>query len=298
MNNNHPVQERYEDEIDLVDLIKILIINYKLIVLITVLITGLGISYGFYIKNKEMPVLEQQFQLEYPSISSKIIIENIFKDDKTVEEFFSYDIIKDLYGENNRVLSITEKQNWLNNIFKVTNSDKENTNYLLTIAIPSNLDADKLFGIYYENLYKYTDTTIRDEISLKYKKVLENYDLYKELADDSQEKIKEIIGNDLKLEDSINSLYIVQALRELNSKTFSEKDTYTSLYNRFLNEKLNLERVLLQMSDYIKVRTSIYELESKVNLKLIAMISFVLGGFLGIFAVFVKEFIKNIDWKN
>lgn len=298
MNKNYPVQERYEDEIDLVDLIKILIKNYKLIVFITVLITGLGIGYGFYIKNKEVPVLEQQFQLEYPSISSKIIIENIFKDDKTVEEFFSYDIIKDLYGENNITLSIKEKQNWLNNIFKVTSPDKENSNYILTMGIPSNLDENKFFEIYYENLYKYIDKAIRNEISLKYKKVLENYELYKELVDNSQEKIKEIIGNDLKLEDSINSLYIVQALRELNSKTFAEKDTYTSLYNRFLNEKLNLENVLLQMGDYIKFRTSIYELESKVKLKLITIISFVLGGFLGIFTVFIKEFIKNIDWKN
>ena len=298
MDNNFLAKRiEFEDEIDLVDLIKILFKNIKFIFIFTFFIFLFGFLYGLHMKKTEKLVFEQKFELELPKFGAVFSYSNIFDSDEIVNLFFENEIIKKIYKEYEED-DIDTKRKFLNKMFKVSSPVGGKLYYRITVAAENENEVKILIDFYYEKLSEYIDNFYKEEISEKYKKNIEQYNLYKDLYDKSQNDIKNLLGEGIKLDNSVNSIYVVQALKELNTKLFSEKDTYASLYKSSLNEKLNLEQIISQMGDCIKVRSSLYKLDSKIKLRLIAVISCFLGFFLSIFLVFLKEFIKNIDWKD
>lgn len=68
------------------------------------------------------------------------------------------------------------------------------------------------------------------------------------------------------------------------------------MYNETLRERLEIDRAISGLTNNINIRSSIYEVEGKIRLSLIGIISILLGGFISIMTVFLKEFIKKTDW--
>jgi hypothetical protein len=274
-NRNLQAEYCHEDEIDLIDLIKILIKNIKFIVFISLLISIFGFLYGLHIKKVEKVVFEQKFELELPDYKSFFSPLNIFYSEKVLEFFSQSEMIKKLYPDYESY-DFDVKRKILNGVFRISSPDEENLYYRITVEAESENDARTLIEFYYEKLSEYVDEFYKNEISLKYEKNIEQYNLYKDLYEKSQNKIKELLEDGVKIDNSVNSIYVVEALKEVNTKLFLEKDIYASLYKSSLNERLNLEKTMSMLGNYVKERSLIYKLDRKINIRLIAIISCVL----------------------
>ncbi len=297
MENNYPnVQERYEDEIDLVEIIKILLKNIKFIILLTTLVTVLGIITGIYMKKIEPITLEQNFSL---SDYSKVGIKNlnpgeIFKNNQVVEEFYKEKIF--IKEENENIL-LKEKRKKLEEIYIITNTEKNTLNYKVSVSSETEEESKELIAIFFKTLNSFIEsqnkTELKEKILLVDTKINE-YTSELEKMEDEIDKISSEYSDLIGVNTSVSD--VVEAMKEKRPIVFAKKETYTTMYNESLREKLEIERTISSLTNNINIRTSVYEVEGKVRLSIVGIISLLLGGFLSLILVFLKEFIKKTNW--
>ncbi len=298
MENNQPsTRERYEDEIDLVELIKILLKNIKFITITTILITLIGLAVGFYLKSTESVTLEQNFSLnDYSEVGMRNLNPaDMFKNNQVVEEFFQEKIIKDMGNQGEK---ISEKRKLLENLYTLSNLERNKPEYRISVSSETEEKATELIRIFFKNLNLFVEnqrkTELKDKILLVDNK-LNEYELELKKLEREIDQISKtyanLIGNNTSVSD------IVEAIKEKSPITFTKKDTYATMYDEALREKLKIERIIVSLNNKINVRSSIYEVEGKIKLSLVGIISVMLGGFLAVIIVFLKEFIKKVDWK-
>lgn len=302
-NNNYPVREHYEDEIDLIELIKILLKNLKLIIAVTSIVTVLGIGSGYYLRSKEPIHMEQAFSINtFQNIEGiegvKVDPKEIFNNNEILEEIFDKELTKELF-EVEKKLTLKEKRNALSKALEITSLDKEGKEYRINVGNEKVEENKGLVDIYFRELNTYIGKVNKERFEKKSKILGEKIKEYEQVLGKIEIEVKELVDEYVdKRKEELSVADIIQAIKEKNPKIFAEKDTYSEFYNTTLKEKLYIDRILGEMDSNITLRSSLYEIDSKIKMKLIAIISFVLGGFLGIFLVFMKEFIKNVDWKN
>lgn len=297
MEKNYPTtQERYEDEIDLVELIKILLKNIKFIIITTILITLVGILVGYYLKSTEPITLEQNFTL---SDYSQIGIDNLnpvdmFKNNSVVEAFFQEDVFSEKIEGN---LTLREKRSIVSGAYNVTSIGKTMLNYKITVSGEEEKEAEELIKIFFMRLNTFIENQNKSELKEKITfvdKKINEYTKELELLESEIEEISkeyiDIVGENTTVSD------VVEAMKEKRPIVFAKKETYTTLYNETLRERLEIDRAISGLTNNINIRSSIYEVEGKIRLSLIGIISILLGGFISIMIVFLKEFIKKTDW--
>ena len=301
-NRNLPAEYGHEDEIDLVDLIKILLRNLKFIIVLTFVLTFLAISCAYYLKKNESLSMEQRFTLNNIQDGSiKINPLEIFDNDDIVNNFFEKDIIKkEIVLEDS---TVDEKRRVLKNVYNISSLDNTGLNYKISVSSDTQEKIYSFIQIYIKELNAYIETfnkgSMEKDLSSLNKRLFE----YEEALSDIEEKMMALALNYKDTNEDINnannnSVSYIDEIKELNPKLIAKRDTYSKMYNDILIEKLGLESKLAKMDDNITLRSSLYKLDSKIKLRLIAVISCFLGFFLSIFIVFLKEFIKNIDWKD
>ena len=112
----------YEDEIDLVDLLKILVKNKGMILLTTIIITMISIGGALYLRSNKIDKFQQNFRLRnyadaYYSGKAKLIIksfdiEEMLLEDETVNKFYANDDFNGYFLENTKakiLLPMTEE---------------------------------------------------------------------------------------------------------------------------------------------------------------------------------------------
>ena len=92
--------------------------------------------------------------------------------------------------------------------------------------------------------------------------------------------------------------YTAEDLKELYPTIFAEKEAISSVYTENYKAQKVIENSVAKLDELIVYQSTLNKVEDKMSLKLIFIISNVLGIFLGVFIVFVKEFLKGINWKE
>lgn len=298
---NFPVEQRYEDEIDLVEFVKILLKNLKFIFIFTFIVGIIGMSYSYYLKKSELSVTEQKFtinnfsELKDGNFSIEVIKvkpNEIFDNDEVVNNFFNNEFLEE--SINLEKDTIYSRRKILKNLYSIKSLDKAGENYTVSVSMKDEELNVKMISLFINQLNRYIESFNRERIKKQLKVLIEKVEEYEETLALIEVKILEVA----KTYGEVSNKIGIEEIKELNPRLVAQRDTYSEVYNEILKEKLNLDRILSKMEDNITVRSSHYELDSSINMKLITLISFVLGFFLSIFIVFLREFIKNINWTN
>ena len=92
--------------------------------------------------------------------------------------------------------------------------------------------------------------------------------------------------------------YTAEDLKELYPTIFAEKEAISSVYTENYKAQKVIENSVAKLDELIVYQSTLNKVEDKMSIRLIFIISNVLGIFLGVFIVFVKEFLKGINWKE
>lgn len=281
-------KKNYNDEIDLLDLLKIIIRNKKIIFFSWLLIVFVATIAGVYYKGHAPKEAERKFQIKEISEDLGQINPISFYDNQDfIDRFFQDKKILEL-SKGLKMESALDKRNFVKSLFSLSGS---NNDYSLKLKGKDSKSLEELENIYFENLNGY--------ISSVYGEIIKSdLDIAKGQADKNkveltklEEKIKVLVR------DSKNNANSME-LKDMYPSIFAEKDAISLLYSDNYKVQKTLEGNLLQLNHAIRMKSSLNEVQSKLSLKLIFIISNLLGVFLGVFLVFVKEFIKSINWKE
>lgn len=283
-----------EDEIDLLDLIKILLVNKKIILIIWAVTILLGTGVGVHLKKAEPLKAARKFELKTSSYelngrANMISVDPIelFEDKNYVESFYKLPRMKSL-SENLILEKFTSKKNFLKGVFEVTKKDNL---YILKVSGKTMDDIKKNENLYFEELSKF--------INKNYGEILgKDLEVQKLRTTESKKQLLEI-------EKRIDTIFKAQTkevrgsdLRELYPTLFTEKDSIAEAYGEDYKAQKNIEKIMSKLGETLTFRSSLNEEESKLSLRLIFIIANVLGIFSGVFIVFLNEFRKSIDWKE
>ncbi len=125
----------------------------------------------------------------------------------------------------------------------------------------------------------------------------QDLDIYEGQSIKNKDKLKGI-EEEIKTLLKSNPSKNLEEIKEMNPTIFSEKDAISEVYGENYKAKEIIENTIFQLNNSIIFESSLNNKVSKLSLKLIVVISNVLGIFLGVFLVFLKEFIKSVNWKE
>ena len=283
-----------EDEIDLVDLLKVIIVNKKVILGIWFIILLLGLFFGFYMKknksfeaNRKFRIREVAYVVDSKETNLNIDPASLYDDQNFLDKLLGIDLLKNK-ATNMKGLSESGKREFVKSIFDVS---KNNNDYVIKISGKDIYEVRELQKLYFKNLQEY--------LKGNYSNIL-NKDL------ELQKKNSSTFKNELlKLEKRINDLaklskgsYTAEDLKELYPTIFAEKEAISSVYTENYKAQKVIENSVAKLDELIVYQSTLNKVEDKMSIRLIFIISNVLGIFLGVFIVFVKEFLKGINWKE
>lgn len=291
----------YDEEKSLIDLIKLLVKNRVFILKVTsvVFILSMGLFFAY---NKLRPLhMEQKFYLSYIDRMEEMQIGGVpmdpsllFKDDKFIDLFFDKEFVKkEFKGESDK-----EKRYFILSKLgmKVEKLNKDKFLYTLTTKSKT-LDENRLWAdTYFQLANAYIEKQNRAKLDREYQVLDKKSMQYRDKLQEIENTIKVLVKEERK-EDLGPVASPAEEIKEKNPRVFSEKDSYSELYNDVLSKKENLSQFLDLLDSNIEFRSSLVEAEGKVNLP-IALIMALTGGFLiGIILVLGKNYFKNINWE-
>lgn len=113
---------------------------------------------------------------------------------------------------------------------------------------------------------------------------------YKLRLNDGTSKIEALIEKN-------KGKYNIEELKEVYPILFSEKNATAKLYEEAYEQVAIINDGIKKFDVSLEKSNETIELK-QTSSKLILVVGGVLGLFLGIFLVFIKEFLKGIDWKK
>ena len=279
---------RDTNEIDLLDLLKIILRNKKLIIMVWVIVAVLGLIFGFYKKNSSDLQTERKFEIK--TISEEIGEINpidFFDNQEFVDGFYEEKLIQEL-SKDIQEKSALVKRNFIKELLKVSLNNKE---YALKLSGKNFSEIEKLEKIYFDRVSNHVESVYGGII----KKDLETVKNQTEVNKKELSRLEQIIRD---LAKTITDKNDLASLKDIYPSIFAEKDAIASIYGENYKEQKTLEGNLIQLQEVVRMKSSLNEVENKMSTILIFIIANVLGLFLGVFAVFVKEFMKSINWKE
>ena len=277
-----------ENEIDLLDLLKVIVVNKKVILITWLAVLVLGLSFGFYMKKNKSFEANRKFRIrEVAYVVDSIDPASLYDDQNFLDKLLGIDLLKNK-ATNMKGLSESGKREFVKSIFNVS---KSNNDYVIKISGKDIYEVRELEKLYFKNLQEY--------LKGNYSNIL-NKDL------ELQKKNSSTFKNELlKLEKRINDLaklskgsYTAEDLKELYPTIFAEKEAISSVYTENYKAQKVIENSVAKLDELIVYQSTLNKVEDKMSIRLIFIISNVLGIFLGVFIVFVKEFLKGINWKE
>ena len=283
-----------ENEIDLLDLLKVIVVNKKVILITWLAVLVLGLSFGFYMKknksfeaNRKFRIREVAYVVDSKETNLNIDPASLYDDQNFLDKLLGIDLLKNK-TTNMKGLSESGKRDFVKRIFDVS---KNNSDYVIKISGKDIYEVRELEKLYFKNLQEY--------LKNNYSNIL-NKDL------ELQKKNSSTFKNELlKLEKRINDLaklskgsYTAEDLKELYPTIFAEKEAISSVYTENYKAQKVIENSVAKLDELIVYQSTLNKVEDKMSIRLIFIISNVLGIFLGVFIVFVKEFLKGINWKE
>ena len=254
----------------------------------------LGLSFGFYMKanrnfeaNRKFKVRDISYVVDNNETVISLDPASLYDDQNFLDKLLGIDLLK---NKINSVQGLSEsgKREFIKSIFDVSKSD---SNYIVKISGKDINEVKELEKVYFENLQEY--------LKSNYSNILN-----KDLALQKQNSLT-FKTELLKLEKKINDLakeskgnYTVEDLKELYPTIFSEKESISSVYTENYKAQKVIENSVAKLDELIIYQSTLNKVDGKMSIKLIFIISNVLGVFLGIFIVFVKEFLKGVNWKE
>lgn len=292
----------YENDIALVDLLKILIKNKGLIILTTIIVTAFSIGGALYIRSNRVEKLNQNFILkEYADETGKLTIPNLnietlLYNDAVIDAFYKNKKLNAYFDKTNTAgdKSYLSKRKVLNNLVHVKINDKSSEITLTTNVKDNEVLSLEMIELYLGILNKQRIFQINRNLGEK--ELLESKvaEYYKNL-----EKIKvEINEYTSSIPEAIIKNQSILELVELNRPVLIKKQKAQEKYYEEYYNKLLLLRNIKSGVKQIAKTSSVYVLEEKSKSNMIVAIGLILGLFLGIFAAFMKEFFANVDLKN
>lgn len=306
---------KYENEIDLVDLLKILIKNKGLILLTTIIITAFSMGGALYIRSNRVEKFQQNFRLRnyadaYYRGKAKLIVksfnvEEMLLDDEIVNKFYANEDFNRYYLEKTKGEKITsdDKRNFINDsikINKVMNGNKKEVKYYsLTSNIKDNKElSEELIALYINIINKEKSISIMNAIDSEENFITEKKDLYEKKVKEGEKKIAEIIKQ--QPASILENQSIISILSITNPSLLQEMNNNKELYKKYYSQAVGIEGLKedKNLNKQIEKISSIYKVEEKSKSKMIVAIGMMLGLFLGIMVAFIKEFFANVDLKN
>ncbi|MBN1468342.1 MAG: hypothetical protein JXM74_09615 [Fusobacteriaceae bacterium] len=263
-------KEVYEDEIDLMELLLLLKKNIKIIIgtFIIVLILSLGLA------------INKRGKIEYTkkgSIDIKVI--------STVAEY-------PLNVDYNTIVSDKDFRAYFKNpeILDKTTFKNENGKFNLSISNKTQTVLDDYEEEFISNLIKYLKIKytkyLNDNLEYQTKKMND----YKLRLDEGTSKIEILIEKN-------RGKYNIEELKEVHPILFSEKNAIAKIYEESYKQVAIIDDGIKKFDVSVERSNETLELK-QTSSKLILIVGGVLGLFLGVFLVFIKEFLMGIDWKK
>jgi len=302
MKNEMITQDKkyYDDRIDLVDLIKILIRNKSLIIMTTIIITIFSVGGALYIKSNKIEKLNQNFTLkDYKDENGELIVPNLnvetlLYNDEVIDEFYRNEKLNSYFNKSNDENSYLSKRKFLEKITDIKVDDK-NPEITLTTEIKD----DKKFSL--EMIDLYLDILNKQRINQITKNLGEEKSLelkvaeYNKKLEVTKNKINEYIAQ---LPEATTKNQSILELVELNRPILiKQQRALEDYYDEYYKKLLLLKNIKNEENQIVKT-SSVYVNEEKSKTLMIIAIGMILGLFLGIFAAFMKEFVKEIDWEE
>ncbi len=278
-----------EYEIDLIDLLKVIVVNKKVILIIWLAVLMLGLSFGFYMKKNSNFEANRKFVIR--TIISETELNNdpisLYEDQNFVDKMIGNEVVRKQISGLEKLNENSKKES----LKRIFNINKDNNSYSIKVSGKNINEVRELEKLYFKNLQEY--------LKGNYSNIL-NKDL------ELQKKNSSTFKNELlKLEKRINDLaklskgsYTAEDLKELYPTIFAEKEAISAVYTENYKAQKVIENSVAKLDELIVYQSTLNKVEDKMSIRLIFIISNVLGIFLGVFIVFVKEFLKGINWKE
>ncbi|WP_320047866.1 hypothetical protein [uncultured Ilyobacter sp.] len=310
-------QREYKNEIDLVDLFKILIKNWKIVIGVWIFIImisfggALHVRSNTYDKNAVDFVLRNKadsFFINKASLTMEIFrLEEIFIKDEIVEEFYEIEELNMLFMKKNNTdeaLTIYNKRKFLGDIIKLEKveegGDKKNIfkNYQLSVSSELGEDLNKkIINKYLEIVEREKEIQIQNAISRDYDLVKNKTTLYNNELASIEEEIKKVISKEPSA--VLANEGIIGVISTKYPRLFEKKNQVQELYKKYSNELIGLEGLKADsgLKNQVEVLSSIYQVKVESKAKLILLAGIIFGLSMGISAAFIKEFFKHLNSK-
>lgn len=299
MTNEIAEVKHNNDEIDLIDLLKIMYKNKIMIVGIFIVTTLLSLGGALYVRANTHDNLAINFSIEdsldkfYLNKSNLAVksfdINNMFKNDNIVESFFEQEELKKYYIKNGGEEALTKKREFLEDIIKLSLVE-DKTYYQLSITEAEGLDVQKLMEIYIATLNNELYTNYNIAIENKYEDIKAKRNLYEGELEKINEKVNTAIeGEPANLFNNENAVAILQLKYPM---LFTKQREASELYRKYESEQTGIEGLLEDraLKDQVRELSSYYEIKQKSKAKLILALGIVLGMIFGVMGAFLKEF--------
>ncbi len=216
----------------------------------------------------------------------------VFFEDKIFLSEIS-EIISKREGINLLDMSEENRNSYVKKIFLIDTKQDSNDflNYTVKISGTSMNEVIELETKYFERLQIFLKNNYINILN-KNIKPEKTYmlNIEKELRE-VQNKIEQLLNKS-------KGKYSVEDLKMLHPIVFSKEEALYEIYrSNYKNQKI-IENSVAKLDELIVYQSTLNKVEDKMSIRLIFIISNVLGIFLGVFIVFVKEFLKGINWKE
>lgn len=289
-------QNRYEDEIDLYELVEILVRNKKIVIVTFILCFLISLGSALYIRSNREDYLVKNILIEQNDHGLKgvnrIEVGNIFLQDENVNRFYEIeDLNKEYLKKTPKELqNIESKRKFLQEILTVSKGDKNPGDITIKIRVIDDEHTGREMVTTYVNLLKEQDNlkeTVLRNIKRKTNQLAKTKINLKEL----ENRFLDIFKSDADvkaLSPTEKIQYIQYKYPELSLRRMEEERYYVS----YMDELVKLDSINTE-AETIKVISDTYFVKGQTKAKLVLAVGAVMGVFLGIMLAFLKEFIDG-----
>lgn len=298
--NSYQIKNVENEERNFIDLVKLILKNRFFIAKVTLIALIIGlIAYFVYDKVKPL-TMEQKFYLAYIDRMEEMEVAGVpvapelaFKDNKFIDMFFEKDFIKNSFkGSSDR-----EKRGFIQSKLSIKMEKIKTDRFLYTLITKGKtLEENREWAsTYFELLNKYTEQQNRAKLDKEYQKLEKKSEEYRKKLQGLEQEIRSLVLVEKK--DMVQgSMSLASEIREKNPRVFSEKDSYSEIYNGVIENKEKLSQFLDFLDVNIEFRSSLVEAVGKINLIISAIVSATLGFLSALIYILAKNYFKEINW--
>ncbi len=295
--------EVQSDEIDLIDLIKILYKHRFFAMIIVAIVTLFSLGGAIYVKNSTKNLVAinfalseggDEFYLEKSNINiNDFNVDNALKNDSIIKKLFELPETKSLFEKTGDKETSFNKRLFLEKIIKQTfiGNKEEGGYYQVSIEYSEdNKDEIEILDTYINSINESFSSQYTKIIDKRYENTRKKREGYKEKLNTLTKEIQKVIQGESK--ELFNNELAMEIMSLKYPELFEEQKKYRELYEKYNNEVLGMEGIREEIADLKRVErvSSYYEIEGKSKAKMILVIGVLLGIVLGILGAFFKEF--------